>query len=110
MFKIENKGCVAFSLTDFLVHQFKGEGVTEIGIVQEILHTEEPGIVGVLSAILYRPCNSVALSNCVTGSVNNSRQTKDTANGFNSSNVLVKSKIQNENYQINRLKHLKNTE
>ena len=25
-------------------------------------------------------------------------------------NVLVKSKIQNENYQINRLKHLKNTE
>ena len=29
---------------------------------------------------------------------------------LNSSNVLVKSKIQNENYQINRLKHLKNTE
>ena len=25
---------------------------------------------------LYRPCTSVALSNCVTGSVNNSRQTK----------------------------------
>ena len=45
-----------------------------------------------------------------TGSVNNSRQTKDTASGFNSANVLVKSKIQNENYQINRLKHLKNTE
>ena len=39
-----------------------------------------------------------------------SRQTKDTASGFNSSNVLVKSKIQNENYQINRLKNLKNTE
>jgi len=37
-------------------------------------------------------------------------QFKDTANGFNSANVLVKSKIQNENYQINRLKHLKNTE
>ena len=59
---------------------------------------------------LYRPCTSVALSNCVTGSVKNLRQTKDTASGFNSANVLVKSKIQNENYQINRLKHLKNTE
>ena len=32
------------------------------------------------------------------------------ASGFNSANVLVKSKIQNENYQINRLKYLKNTE
>ena len=40
----------------------------------------------------------------------NSRQTKDTASGFNSANVSVKSKIQNENYQINRLRHLKNTE
>ena len=29
---------------------------------------------------------------------------------LNSSNVLVKSKIQNENYQINRFKNLKNTE
>ena len=40
----------------------------------------------------------------------NSRQTKDTTSGFNSANVLVKSKIQNENYQINRLRRLKNTE
>ena len=40
----------------------------------------------------------------------NSRQTKDTASGFNSANVSVKSKIQNENYQINRLRRLKNTE
>ena len=37
-------------------------------------------------------------------------KTKDTASGFNSSNVLIKSKIQNDNYQINRLKNLKNTE
>jgi hypothetical protein len=36
--------------------------------------------------------------------------TKDTASGFNGANVLVKSKIQNDNYQINRLKRLKNTE
>ena len=40
----------------------------------------------------------------------NSRQTKDTASGFNSANLSVKSKIQNENYQINRLRRLKNTE